>query len=269
MKERRIRTVVGLLLLTLLLGNISVKADIIFEPEDAFYKKHTDECVYHARRYTANGPDGYATLYKSPESASVMEKIENGEIVWIDYTYEDKNQVSWGYCETESEKGWLPMEYLALVYDYISFSGQYREQIQEEEGEIDFCNGETIRFWSYPGSESAYDFSIEENATYLPSYNRTFVDEEGRKWGFVGYYYGRMNKWVCLDNPTADFETLYPDGAPERDTTVVSEYTGEKIAPDNSGMTSVIIYSGIAVVIVVAITAGVLVYLKKSKRQIK
>ena len=46
---------------------LCVRADVIWEPEDSFYKKHSEECVYVNRLYTANGPDGEVILYKSPE----------------------------------------------------------------------------------------------------------------------------------------------------------------------------------------------------------
>ena len=39
-----------------------VHADVIWEPEDSFYKMHADDCVYHNRYYIANGPDGKVTV---------------------------------------------------------------------------------------------------------------------------------------------------------------------------------------------------------------
>ena len=68
---------------------ISVRADVIWEPQDDFYEKHRSDCTHVGRQFIADGPDGKVILYKSPESVKEVATWENGYKVWISFTYED------------------------------------------------------------------------------------------------------------------------------------------------------------------------------------
>lgn len=104
--------------LILLMLPIQVSADIIYEPwDDSFYEEHRDQCEYHSRSYTANGPNGDVTVYESPESAWEEMKLSNGTVLWISYIYEDPDGITWGYwAHWEMDwQGWVPMDYLVLI----------------------------------------------------------------------------------------------------------------------------------------------------------
>ena len=71
----------------LLLTNLpTVRADVIFVPMgDDFFDEHRDECAYHDRYYTAQGPNGDVTVYESPISDRVIKTVKNGETLWVSY----------------------------------------------------------------------------------------------------------------------------------------------------------------------------------------
>ena len=50
------------------------------------------------------------------------------------------------------------------------------------------------------------------------------MDGVGNRWGHVGYYFGRKDTWICIDASSAEFEQLYPDGAPQ-----IGQLTGEDV----------------------------------------
>ena len=216
------RTLCLLLALVLCLSVLpAASADVIFEPEDSFYWDHRGECQYHSRSYYADGPDNVAVIYRSPVSSAVVERVKNGGILWISYTWEDAEGFLWGYCENFEENwaGWVPMDYLLLKYDHICFREEFADRIVEESGTL--TEGGNIRFWSYPGSEDSTEFTAD--GEYLPEYDEIFIDDAGRTWGYVGYLFGTRSIWICLDDPTADYRTLYAEHGPQQVTHPVKQ----------------------------------------------
>ena len=254
---KRDKKILVTLLILLFLSSVNVGAQEkeVWTPDDVFYIEHVQECVPSERSYLANGPKGQVVLYESPVSCKVKNILENGEITPIDYIYTNNQGIAWGFCEVEGITGWLPMPHMVLSYDYLCFEEDYEEQILDEKGKavpidkntngnqelIDImieymsCN-KRIRFWKYPGSMESYVITGTENATGVPSYDKTFLDEDGRKWGFVGYFRGEvLNRWICISSVKeliAEYEELYPNGAPKRDKRVIEVYE-EEIFPDD------------------------------------
>ena len=68
---------------------VPAAADVIWEPEDAFYKSHAEDCTLLQRSFYTNGEAGYVNLYASPESDTVTGQIENGNRSAIYWQYED------------------------------------------------------------------------------------------------------------------------------------------------------------------------------------
>ena len=60
-----------LTLVTLLALTPAARADVLWEPDNNFYWKHSDECTYVGRSYYANGPEGFVTLYDAPGGSIV------------------------------------------------------------------------------------------------------------------------------------------------------------------------------------------------------
>ena len=270
----------------------TARADVIWTPMDSFYEEHEDECTYVNRQYTADGPDGVVILYESPESSKVIATWENGRQVYISFTYEDERGIVWGISD-EEETGWMPMEYMKVVYDSISFAEDYGDQIVSQTGALDEqYQNETVFFWKYPGAENGSSMNLGD-WEYLPEYGSVYVDETGHSWGYIGYYYGYRSVWVCLDAPTADYAALYPDGAPQigKDDEAQPQGSGEpgaasesqgagepgaasesqdqaggrteRITPKTNDRTVVVVV--VLVVLVVLATAVLLVILKKRR----
>lgn len=236
------RTICLLLALLLCLSIVpAVRADVIYEPEDSFYWDHRGECQYHQRTYYADGPENVAVIYRSPVSAAVVERVKNGDTLWISYTWEDENGFTWGFTENfeESWAGWVPMDYLLLKYDHICFREEFADRIEDRSGTLTQSGGD-VRFWDYPGSDSAVAFAVEGD--YLPAYEQVFTDDAGREWGYVGYHMGVRNVWICLDDPTADYRTLYAEHEPQQVTHPVKQANTElpEIKPQGISMGSIL-----------------------------
>lgn len=248
----------------------AVGADVIFEPDDSFYDNHRDQCEYHSRSYTANGPNGDVTVYESPESDKTIAVLPNGETLPIYYIFADAADIPWGFYENwqTGVSGWVPMEYLELIYDEISFREEFGSQLLEETGALSAEHtGQTVKFWSYPGSTGYLEVSVETD--YAPEYQMVYTDVNGARWGRVGYYMAIKGYWVNLDDPTADYDTLYPDAPEETDApTEPSEEAAQtpvqEIVPQKpEGTSTVVLVAAIAVLGVVGLTAVLLVTLKR------
>ena len=150
------------------------------------------------------------------------------------------------------------MDYLLLKYDAISFQEEFSDRITEEEGTLE-VSGAVVRFWNYPGSEDATAFAVEGD--YLPEYYETFTDDAGRRWGHIGYHMGIRDVWVCLDDPTADYDTLYAVHPPQQVTHPVQENAPAEIKPAGPGMGVVLL----AVCAVAALSGGFLWITRKKK----
>ena len=250
----------------LMLCSQKVHADLIYEPNDNFYKRYAKDCQHVNRTYTANGPDGIVIAYKDPFTDTEVVTIKNDKEMYISYSYEDSNGINWGLCELvkASQSGWMPMEYLQVVYDYISFGEEYAEKIEVSSGRIDESYIEKeIYFWEFPGSEKGYAVLLHDKT---PEYSSVFIDELGRTWAYVSYYMGNKGKWLCLDELTTDFEELYEDGAPERGTNQPeTNYSSDIIKPEGTGKAMKVVILLVGMVVVV--TSGFLYWIKKSKRE--
>lgn len=249
---------------------ISVRADVIWEPEDSFYEKHASQCTYVNRCFAADGPDGIVIFYESPESAKVVDTWENGYQAYISYTYKDGSGILWGIYEKGSgQTGWVPMEYMKVVYDHISFQEDYGSEIMEQRGVLEEkYKGEAIQIWEYPGAKEPVTEPV--NMQGLPEYSSVYTDEKGYRWGYVGYYYGLRNIWICIDQPTADYEQLYPDGGPqivaqaeaaETDGLNSEKQGTDRIVPQPDHGTAILATALVALVVLA--TAGLLVVLRK------
>lgn len=251
-------------LLCCMLFVLPVQADLIWEPDDYFYNQHSVDCTYVNRMFTANGPDGVVIVYKNPESSQVIAQLDNGFQTYISYTYTGIDGIVWGIYEGDDKTGWLPMDYMQVVYDSISFHEEHAAEIVSESGALknQYQNKE-IYLWKYPGSEEFY--TIQEKDS-MPSYDSVYLDAENRCWGNVNYYFGHRDVWICIDQPTADFTTLFPTGAPPKDTeqTTTNTSTSKRIVPKQN--TPIVLVTVILVFAVVLITAGLLLKLKRKSK---
>ena len=194
---------------------IPARADLMWEPHsNHFYEQHRESCQYEDRGYLANGEAGFVTLWDAPGGSAVIAQYENGERLWIGYLYQ-----GWGLANRQVDgqeiSGWVELAELAQIYDYRSFQEEYAGQIRDYGGEFAGYSGTDtcINFFEYPGApEVKQTFQLSDwgadvigNLTGTAddrSYIRSvFTDEDGRTWGFVGYMYGHLEGWFCLDDP--------------------------------------------------------------------
>ena len=218
------RLLTGCWALALLLSLAApARADVLWEPNNRFYERHADECQYLGRSFYANGAEGYITLWDAPGGYLVKGQFSNGFILWVYYQFEDwVYAVVWG---DEGEiSGWAPIEDFALEYDHLSFAEEYADAIYPYCGQFADYDGdaEEIVFYEYPGAPVSKDvrkaaWGLDEligrgGDSYIQS---IFVDEDGRTWGYVGYLYGRINGWFCLDQPDGRDFLVRQVGTPE------------------------------------------------------
>ncbi|WP_167956099.1 hypothetical protein [Anaerosporobacter faecicola] len=218
MKKRMgsVLLLLGLLLITIFNENKRIKADVIWEPEDDFYREHTDECTYVNRSYTSNGEKGYIIVYRSPIQNKKIDALINGSTLHVSFSY-DKDGEIWGVINYDKKgddtvepayaggtTGWVRLEELNVVYDEISFREDHTGQIQSYSGDFDTYEiKEQIYIWTYPGSGEALnkiDKTTWDNKENAPNLSECYTDEDGREWGYVGYYYG-MGGWICISDP--------------------------------------------------------------------
>lgn len=264
--KRMMRICCFVLLMTLMLP-ITARADVIFEPFDNFYELHRKECTYVGRGYKANGPNGTVTLYESPADPGVKGTYQNGAVLDVSYSYQAADGVIWACCDKwdENVTGWVPMGYLELIYDGISFKEEHGDELvpiqMALEGEE--LNGAEIYFWEYPGSTSCVQVPMQTD--YRPEFHTSYTDDSGNEWAQCGYYLGIKGHWVNLSDPTADYDTLFPN-ALEETTPAVTEITATEIAEEiTPAGTNLKLTVTLAVAAVVATTAALLLLLKKKK----
>jgi len=210
--------------LMLLLPTLAM-ADVLWEPEnDSFYMNHSDEMTshYYARSYVANGKGGAAPIYSSPVGSKSGE-LTNGETIWVTWTYDKDDGSMWAYASQQSEElGWVNLYDFLLLYDSTQFMADHSDEIKEASIALyERCEGAEIIMWEYPMSGiQTTDYRLTDYQDLI--INQTYTDPEGKEWGYVGYWRGRWNAWVCLDDPSNENLTADPvepmdTGAPAYD----------------------------------------------------
>lgn len=193
----------------LLVMCVPVSADVMWEPyENSFYMSHAQEMTTVDRGYLTNGDKGYITLRSAPDSLLETANLPNGVSFRVGMTWQDGDGEVWavGYRIVSTESGWeeyvgwVPMGDLALIYDYQEFSADHSGEFEAYDGSGDDLT--EVCLYSYPNG--LYVGNLEEYKDYM-AFSETFrdlyTDENGLHWSFVGYYMGRQNAWVCLDDP--------------------------------------------------------------------
>jgi len=202
--------------LIMLSAPFAVFADVIYEPQDDFYFRSRKDCEDLRLNFTANGAEGSVSVRQEPGSGNEIIAVENGETIHIYSVYNHQGD-SWGLCDrvmpTLSDEegwtwytGWVKMEQLLLVYDYLAFANEHENEFYVYDGSYEkLTNAEKIAFWTYPGSgvvAGIYNEKIDEN--YLNWYNpQAYSDARGREW----IYFRRLPRgdffdvWICVSDP--------------------------------------------------------------------
>jgi len=197
-------------LLISLLSGFAI-ADVIWEPPDDFYMSHANECQYVNRSFYANGKNGYLEIFSKPGGIS-LGFSENGEIYHVQFSYKLGDE-DWGVLEySESgdklvprddgdyKTGWIKLSDTVLKYDYLSFEEEHKLEYKPYDGDYTELSGiKNIVIWTFPrsGENCGTLDEIDNNFTV----ESVYTDSDGLKWGYISYYYGHKNFWVCLSDP--------------------------------------------------------------------
>jgi len=206
--KRKLPALALALLLTFALA-LPVRADVMWEPiGDSFYEDHHEQCQYVDRSYLANGPQGYVTLRRSPQSAEEVYNVPNSSPLYVGYRWTAADNTEWCVCEYaiqngdgwDWKEGWAPLTELSLIYDYLCFAEDHEAEFKDYDGSGDALT--EVCLYSYPGG--VFKDTLTEEREYQPfseAFQNLYTDEAGRRWSFLGYYMGRQNAWACLDDP--------------------------------------------------------------------
>ena len=120
-------------------------------------------------------------------------------------------------------------------------------------------------FWEYPGSSDYID--VEMSADYRPSFQESYTDENGTEWIRCGYFMGIKGKWVNKNQPTADYDTLFPNRVDETEPVATVTASVEPVEPvdEIKPAPSGSIWILTVAVAAVAATAGMLLVILKKK----
>ncbi len=209
--KRKLPVLLMLILMAALLVTPAF-ADVIWEPDNSFYSRNRDDCTYHDRAYLTNGEKGYVTVETAPGSLVEVLNIANGTRFFVQFIWTDKDGSQWGvgYPAGDREhQGWVPMEQMALIYDYVSFQEDHGAEFTEYDGSV--APMEQACLYAWPGG--VYSYTMEFETDYMTSndaFQTIYTDGNGLRWAFIGYYMGHRDGWVCIDDPMN--ENLGVDG---------------------------------------------------------
>lgn len=249
----RSKWMVWILSLVLMLGlAVPAAADVIWEPQDNFYENHRAECEYVGRRYQMAGYEGSVTLYSKP-GGSAQDTLDNGREGIVQFVWHGTDQ-DWGYVYYAGEfEGWVPMDDVTLIYDSQAFEEEHgAEIVSGDPVPVEFTQGIMYR---YPGGPAGS--VLEEFKEYQPFsevFTQIYTDEDGLRWGKVGYYMGHRWSWICLDDPmNENLDTRIVEPQPS------AAQLRQSPSVTDSGMDPMLLAGGL----VVAVVAATLVLIKK------
>ena len=220
--------------------------------------------------FYGNGEAGSISIKTRPGARDEISKIGNGTRLFISHTYSLNGNI-WGLMEINSSgfptgnspSGWVQMEQLLLIYDYISFAEDYGDKFYDYTETLGWFNSAVdVVMWTWPGS--GYYTSVVESR-YLSNTGTTveyaYKDSDGREWGFTkSKYYG--NVWVCLSDLSNNSIPAF-NPAPEPARWQPGE---EHLALEPSGGLSLPVLIIILVISLAAVTAVLIrVFWKKDK----
>lgn len=246
---------------------IPAAADVIVEPNNLFYTTHRDQCEYiRARHYLTNSDAGYVYLCQSPDNTMTVKSYPNGEQVTLTWLYISPEGEEWGMIADES--GWLRLSDLSLIYDSKEFLKDNEDKCVPYEKDsfkpIEGSNATPILTWTYPGGELRERKITDGEITEFVS--KSYTDESGTVWGYIGYRYGERDFWICLSAPYD--ETVGGYALPEHEIALKQPPVPQEEIPVSKTNVSTAIIAGVLIVIVVIGTAVLMrvMFVKKGKR---
>lgn len=203
----------------------TIYADVISEPDNAFYRSAYKNCEYINWRSYDVLED--SNILKSPLKTTVVNKVKKGDTVDIGFTYTDKNGDVWGCCMFDersdlgrSKDGWIKMSKVSEIYSTFTFIDEHSDEFTDYSGELDnYIPQEKVVLWEYPYSENCYsvkaeDWFTKENYPFKNEIaDKCWTDENGNMWIYSGKWatkdFGYNDRWVFLPDPeTTDLSSF-------------------------------------------------------------
>jgi len=241
------------MLFLILAPPLTASADVLIEPDNSFYKQYSTQCVYLGRNYCTNGADGSIDLKKEPGAKGEICQIKNNEILYAEYSCLYDGEY-WGLTTFAGESGWVKMDQLVVIYDYVSFEEEHLDEFYQYTGDFsEIKEAGAAIVWAWPGSGKSL-WTISDLDAETVHISRAFKDEQGREWGFVPYLYGSKNFWVCISDPVnRDIPVFNPEPEPVKWETE-TEHT--EIEKNDTTMIALI------VILVAGLVAGTAILIK-------
>ena len=83
---KRLFMILFLMLSFLLIPAYFAYADLILPPENDFYERYRNQCIYLGRSFSVNGADGFVSVQKKPGLNDEITTFKNGEIIYVEYS---------------------------------------------------------------------------------------------------------------------------------------------------------------------------------------
>jgi hypothetical protein len=192
------KCIASILLFILFMPPLISSADVLIEPENDFYARHSRNIIYLGRSFIANSTGSYVSVMEAPDSRREVAKLQNGEVIYLQFSCLYDNQF-WGY--TFNPGGWIKIDELLAVYDYVAFEKEHLSEFYRYEGDYGEINDtRSALVWAFPGAEAPLWTLTDINTEHF-WVSHAYMDENGNEWGFIPYMYGSRNIWVCLNAP--------------------------------------------------------------------
>ncbi|GEM_PF-2451384 len=233
------KRILFLLAALILLLSVPVHADIVYEPMgDDFYLTHSSACetTYYWCSYKVISETSVEVAV-SPEDFTAVTELQPGDVFSSNTTYRSGDS-AWYYVRSfsgQDKDGWISSDLVERLYDSELFILDHGSEIGGNLN-LDVSELDTITAAAYPGGyilESPDLALFKRNEPGTPvQFEKSYTDPEGKRWGYLGYFYGGVNGWVCLDDPNLT-ETKIADKLTVSEVRGSSE-NGQKASSDAS-----------------------------------
>jgi hypothetical protein len=240
--------------------------DVLIEPKNNFWEQHREQMVHLERGFTVLADAGSVAVHKAPNVKNAVKNLNNGQTFIVDYAclYDG---VYWGY--SLGHDGWVEMTQLRLLYDYPDFDAEHQGEFYPYDGGFAALEetGEALA-WRWPGADQpTWTLSLDPENLTSSMFSWAYRDADDRQWGFLTYYYGYRNVWICISDPmNPDIPTFNPAPAP---TIWTPETYYTNIEPTSTIPTSTIVIIVVVLVVVAAATGLILVAWKPKRARSK
>lgn len=217
----------------------AVYADVISEPDNAFYRSAYKSCEYiNWRSYNVLED---SDILKSPLKTTVVNKVKKNDTVDIGFTYTDKSGEVWGCCMFDersdlgrSKDGWIKMSKVSEIYSTFTFLDEHENEFSEYNGELDdFVPKEQVVIWDYPFSDTFYTteaknwYTKEEYPFQNEIADKCWTDENGNMWIYSVRWITKNadqfdDRWVFLPAPEATDLSAFGNDISANEGTAVS-----------------------------------------------